>query len=49
VPAQLGMKTVLVIDPILHAAPFDDSAKPDHVDVAVTNLTAFLDEITIRR
>jgi putative hydrolase of the HAD superfamily len=47
VPSQLGMKTVLVVDPMLPAKLFDDANKPDHVDVVVTNLTTFLDEITI--
>ena len=40
VPHQLGMKTVLVVDPLIDDA--DSIARPRHVDAVVTNLTAFL-------
>jgi putative hydrolase of the HAD superfamily len=48
VPFRLGMRTVLVTDPLLPA--FNAQAiKPDHVDVVVTNLTSFLDGIAPRK
>jgi putative hydrolase of the HAD superfamily len=43
VPHELGMKTVLVIDPSIDAVePF---SKPPHVDVVVADLTAFLGKL----
>ena len=43
VPHHLGMKTVLVVDPLIDAA--DTIAKPRHVDAIVTNLTGFLRQL----
>jgi putative hydrolase of the HAD superfamily len=43
VPHELGMKTVLVIDP--PPGDVDTPSKPRHVDAVVTNLTAFLREL----
>ena len=40
VPHELGMKTVLVIDPSIDE--IDTYSKPSHVDVIVADLTAFL-------
>jgi putative hydrolase of the HAD superfamily len=45
VPHELGMKTVLVIDPSIDAV--DTFSKPSHVDVVVADLTAFLGEAKI--
>ncbi|WP_454625284.1 pyrimidine 5'-nucleotidase [Bradyrhizobium cenepequi] len=47
-PRELGMKTVLVVDPILHVDPLNGTQKPDHVDVVVTNLAVFLDQTAIQ-
>ena len=47
VPHQLGMKTVLVAEPLNDDA--NDFEKPRHVDAVVTNLTAFLGSITAGR
>lgn len=47
VPHQLGMKTVLVVDPLLADAADGRASKPSHVDFVVTNLTAFIRELTI--
>ncbi|MDR3470015.1 MAG: pyrimidine 5'-nucleotidase [Xanthobacteraceae bacterium] len=46
VPHELGMKTVLVVDPLLD--PSGTVAKPRHVDAVVTNLAAFLRDIAGR-
>jgi putative hydrolase of the HAD superfamily len=43
VPHELGMKTVLVIDPAIEA--IDAVSKPPHVDTVVEDLTAFLGEV----
>jgi putative hydrolase of the HAD superfamily len=40
VPHELGMKTVLVIDPSIDA--IETLSRPPHVDVVVADLTAFL-------
>ena len=45
VPHELGMKTVLVVDPLIGDG--DIRSKPRHVDAVITNLTAFLREIII--
>jgi putative hydrolase of the HAD superfamily len=42
VPHELGMKTVLVVDPLIGDS--DTFSKPRHVDAVVTDLTAFLRE-----
>jgi putative hydrolase of the HAD superfamily len=47
VPHDLGMRTVLVVDPLTGAA--GDSEKPAHVDSVVPDLTAFLREVAERR
>ncbi|GAC1511335.1 MAG: pyrimidine 5'-nucleotidase [Steroidobacteraceae bacterium] len=47
VPQQLGMRTVLVVEP--SGGDVNDFEKPRHVDAVVTNLTAFLEKITARR
>jgi len=47
VPHRLGMKTVLVVDPLLVDAAGDGISKPDHVDVVISDLTAFVRELTI--
>lgn len=48
VPRQLGMKTVLVVEPALTVAGAEAATvKPQHVDVVVQNLTAFLREVAI--
>lgn len=47
VPHELGMKTVLVVDPALRAAT-SNAAAPAHVDYLVDDLVVFLDEISIR-
>jgi putative hydrolase of the HAD superfamily len=47
VPHRLGMKTVLVVDPLLADAAGVRVSKPGHVDIVVTNLTAFIGELTI--
>ena len=47
VPHQSGMKTVLVVDPLI-----DDTStigQPSHVDAAATNLAAFLRELNEKR
>jgi putative hydrolase of the HAD superfamily len=49
VPHELGMKTALVVDPILRLDPLNGAQEPDHVDVVVTNLTVFLDELQFKR
>lgn len=46
VPHELGMKTVLVVDPLI--GDIDTISKPRHVDAVITNLTAFLREIIIQ-
>jgi putative hydrolase of the HAD superfamily len=46
VPHELGMKTVLVVDPL-----FEDSnrvVKPRHADLVITDLTGFLRELATR-
>jgi putative hydrolase of the HAD superfamily len=46
VPHQLGMKTLLVVDPL-----FEDSnrvVKPPHVDLVITDLTGFLRRLVER-
>ncbi|WP_322516121.1 pyrimidine 5'-nucleotidase [Rhodopseudomonas palustris] len=48
VPHQRGMKTVLVVDPILHVDPLNGAEQPPHVDVVVSNLVMFLDEVAAR-
>jgi putative hydrolase of the HAD superfamily len=45
VPHELGMKTVLVIDPSIDA--IETFSKPPHVDAVVADLTAFLDQMRI--
>jgi putative hydrolase of the HAD superfamily len=45
VPHELGMKTVLVIDPSIDE--IDAFSKPPHVDLVVANLTAFLGKVGI--
>ena len=45
VPHELGMKTVLVIDPSIDA--IDTFSKPPHVDVVVAHLTAFLSKMRV--
>ena len=40
VPHELGMKTVLVVDPLFEDA--DRVAKPAHADFIITDLTGFL-------
>jgi putative hydrolase of the HAD superfamily len=45
VPHELGMKTVLVIDPSIDE--IDTFSKPPHVDVVVANLTAFLSKVRV--
>jgi putative hydrolase of the HAD superfamily len=47
VPHDLGMRTVLVVDPLFGAA--GDSEKPAYVDTVVPDLTAFLREVAERR
>ena len=46
VPHQLGMKTVLVVDPLFEDA--DRIEKPAHADLVVTDLTGFLRQLVIR-
>lgn len=46
VPHQLGMKTVLVVDPLFEDA--DRVEKPAHADLVVTDLTGFLRQLVIR-
>jgi putative hydrolase of the HAD superfamily len=46
VPYEFGMKTVLVIDPLIDDA--DTIAKPRHVDAVITNLTGFLRQLVVR-
>lgn len=46
VPHQLGMKTVLVVDPLFEDA--DRVAKPAHADLVVTDLTGFLSQLADR-
>ncbi|RZN31957.1 pyrimidine 5'-nucleotidase [Bradyrhizobium sp. Leo121] len=48
-PRELGMKTALVVDPILHVDRLNGVQEPDHVDVVVTNLAVFLDELQFKR
>ena len=43
VPHELGMKTVLVVDPLFEDA--DRVAKPAHADLIVTDLTGFLRQL----
>ena len=43
VPHELGMKTVLVIDPAIDEV--DNFLKPSHVDAVIADLTAFLGEV----
>jgi putative hydrolase of the HAD superfamily len=45
VPHDLGMKTVLVVEPVIGDVDVVD--KPRHVDAVIANLTAFLGELTI--
>lgn len=45
VPHELGMKTVLVIDPSIDEV--ETFSKPPHVDVVVAHLTAFLGKVGI--
>ncbi|MET0708148.1 MAG: pyrimidine 5'-nucleotidase [Tardiphaga sp.] len=45
VPHELGMKTVLVVEPAIGDAGVVE--QPRHVDAVVANLTAFLGEVTI--
>jgi putative hydrolase of the HAD superfamily len=46
VPHELGMKTVLVIDPLIDDA--DTIEKPRHVDAVITNLTGFLRQLVVQ-
>jgi putative hydrolase of the HAD superfamily len=46
VPHELGMKTVLMVDP-LFVDP-DTVTKPRHVDAVVTNLTGFLRQLVVQ-
>ena len=46
VPHELGMETVLVVDPLIDDA--DAIAKPRHVDAVVTNLTGFLRQLAVQ-
>jgi putative hydrolase of the HAD superfamily len=43
VPHELGMKTVLVIDPSIDA--IDTASRPPHVDIVVAHLTEFLGKV----
>ena len=45
-PHELGMETVLVVDPLIDDA--DAIAKPRHVDAVVTNLTGFLRQLAVQ-
>jgi putative hydrolase of the HAD superfamily len=45
VPHQLGMKTVLVVEPL--NGDVNALEKPQHVDAVIENLTAFLGEVVI--
>jgi putative hydrolase of the HAD superfamily len=45
VPHEQGMKTVLVVEPLIDNV--NAFAKPRHVDAVVANLTTFLGEVTI--
>ena len=48
VPHDLGMKTVLVVEPVFGDVDVIDAIdRPRHVDAVVENLTAFLGELTI--
>jgi putative hydrolase of the HAD superfamily len=44
-PQGLGMKTVLVVDPLI--GDIDTPSNPRHVDAVITNLTGFLREIVM--
>ncbi|MCA1454118.1 pyrimidine 5'-nucleotidase [Bradyrhizobium sp. BRP22] len=48
IPHELGMKTVLVVDPILHRDPLSVGYVSNHIDVVVTNLAAFLDDLQFK-
>ncbi|WP_022724121.1 pyrimidine 5'-nucleotidase [Rhodopseudomonas sp. B29] len=48
VPHELGMKTILVVDPNQRAAAADGAMRPSHVDYVVENLVLFLDDLSIR-
>lgn len=44
VPKQMGMRTVLVVEPLV--GTIDRDAQPDHVDDVIMNLTQFLRDVT---
>jgi putative hydrolase of the HAD superfamily len=46
VPHELGMRTVLVIDPLIDDA--DTIEKARHVDAVITNLTGFLRQLVVQ-
>jgi putative hydrolase of the HAD superfamily len=46
VPHELGMKTVLVVDPLFEDA--NRVVKPRHADLVITDLTGFLRQLVIR-
>ena len=46
VPHELGMKTVLVVDPLFEDA--NRVVKPPQADLVITELTGFLRQLIIR-